>query len=295
VTTATYGSSPTKQRRSSLQIQTIRNALYDVLAADNPATVRGVFYQMVGRGVIVKAESEYKRTVCRLLAQMRLSGDIPFGWLADNTRWMRKPTTYSSLESALRITAETYRRSVWDLQSAYVEVWLEKDALAGVLLQVTSPWDVPLMVTRVYPSLSYLYEAAETISRVEKPVYIYYLGDYDPSGVDIPRNVEARLREFAPAAEIHFERIAVTQQQIRDLNLPTRPTKTKDSRAGQFDGESVEVDAIPARVLRDLVDRNIRQHVSQSSLQVLGLAEESERDLLRRIAKNVALVGPGTD
>jgi hypothetical protein len=99
-------------------------------------------------GVIAKTEGEYKITVVRLLGDMRRNGEIEFDWIAGNTRWMRKPRTFSSLENMLKRTAEAYRRSVWDNQECYVEIWLEKDALAGVLYEETGAWDVPLMVTR---------------------------------------------------------------------------------------------------------------------------------------------------
>ena len=98
-----------------------------------------------------------------------------------------------------------YRRSLWNDQDAYVEVWLEKDALAGVLYEVTDTWDVPLMVTVGYPSLSYLHEAAEQIAAKDKPAYLYYFGDHDPSGIDITCLVEDGIREFAPDAEIYFD------------------------------------------------------------------------------------------
>lgn len=123
-----------------------------------------------------------------------------------NTRWMRKPRSHSSLEAMLKYSAEAYRRSVWDNQDCYVEVWLEKDALAGVLYDITSAWDVPLMVTRGYPSLSFLYSAAEVIAEQEKPVYLYYFGDHDPSGIDIPRKVEADLRKFVAETQIRSRR-----------------------------------------------------------------------------------------
>ena len=139
----------------------------------------------------------------RLLGEMRRAHIIPFDWIADSTRWMRKPRTHSSLDEALRRTAETYRRSVWDDQDAYVEVWLEKDALAGVLYDVTSAWDVPLMVTRGYPSLSYLHSAAEALAAQDRPAFLFYFGDHDPSGLDITRAVEEGIREFAPRRLSH--------------------------------------------------------------------------------------------
>jgi hypothetical protein len=254
-----------------------------IVEENAPATVRQSFYQGVSRGAIDKTEAEY-RTVVRLLTEMRIDGSIPFGWIADNTRWMRKPRSFSSLEDALRITAETYRRATWDNQLVYVEAWLEKDALAGVVYEETEKWDVPLMVTRGYPSVSYLHAAAETIASCGKPAYLYYLGDHDPSGIDIPRNVEVRLREFAPTAEIHFHRLAVTRKQIVELDLPTRPTKARDSRAKGFLGESVEVDAIPPSELRRLVRDAIEQHVNKRALKVLRIAEQSEQESLGWLA-----------
>ncbi len=230
-TTALNRTSPIKARRTERQIEDIRAAMYWLLEDDNPMTVRQVFYRLVSMGAVAKTEAEYKGTVCRLLAEMRLAGQLPYGWIADSTRWVRKPTTYSSLEQALRRTARDYRRAVWDSLPVQVEVWSEKDALAGVLVEETDKWDVPLYVTRGYPSLTYLYEAADYITSVRKPAYIYYLGDHDPSGLDIARSTERRLKEFAPDATIHFERPAVTQEQIVSLQLLTRPTKKTATRA----------------------------------------------------------------
>jgi hypothetical protein len=261
-------------------MEAIEDAIYAALLEDAPMTVRQVFYRLVSNGVIGKTEAEYKSTVVRLLGRMRREGAVPFHWIADNTRWMRKPRTWSSLETMLQRTAEAYRRDVWDNQDVYVEVWLEKDALAGVLYEVTKEWDVPLMVSRGYSSITYLHSAAEAIAAQGKPAHIYYFGDYDPSGLDIPRKVEAGLREFAPDAEIEFERVAVTDEQIVSMNLPTRPTKKSDSRAKNFVGESVEVDAIPPKVLREIVSECITQHVDDRAYDVLLAAEESERGAL---------------
>ncbi len=275
-----YRSSPIRQRRTASDMADLRSTIYRIVAQERPMTVRQVFYQLVSMGAIAKTEQEYKSTVVRLLGEMRLAGELPFGWIADNTRWMRKPRTYSSLEVALRRTAESYRRAVWDYQDVYVEVWLEKDALAGVLYEVTEEWDVPLMVTRGYPSLSYLHEAAEMIAYEDKPAYLYYFGDHDPSGLDIPRNVETRLREFAPGAEIHFKRVVVTRKQIAAWRLPTRPTKRTDSRSKGFRGGSVEVDAIPPDRLRQLVSDCITQHVDRDTLSRLQYVEKEERRIL---------------
>jgi hypothetical protein len=117
------------------------------------------------------------------------------------------------------------------------------------------------------------------------PAYIYHFGDLDPSGVDAARDIEAKLRRYAPTAEIYFERPAVTREQVEQWNLPTRPTKMTDTRAKKFAGTSVELDAIPARQLRELVRSCIERLVNQEQLAVLRAAEESERETLGRWAK----------
>jgi hypothetical protein len=255
------------------------------LEEDKPMTVRQLFYRLVSQGIIDKTEQEYKQTVVRLLAEMRRSGQIPFSWIADNTRWMRKPKTHSGLAAALDETASVYRRAIWDEQNAYVEIWLEKDALAGVLFEITKQWDVPLMVTRGYASLSQLNGAAEIIQDINKPAFLYYFGDYDPSGLDITRAVEKGIREFAPGMDITFERVAVTAHQVEALELPTRPTKASDPRSRGFVGESVEVDAIPAGILRSLTESCITDHIDTALHERLLETETAERETLRKIAR----------
>jgi hypothetical protein len=236
------------------------------------------------KGIIEKAEAGYDKVQTDLV-QMRRVGFLPYGWLADNTRWQRKPNTFSSIEEALQETARLYRKALWSDADSYVEIWLEKDALSGVVYPVTSLYDVPLMVARGYASLSFLHTAAEHINGLKKPTYIYHLGDYDPSGVNAGEKIEQTLRELAPAAEIHFERLAVTPEQIADWRLPTRPTKKTDSRAKGFGEISVELDAIEPGTLRDLVRKAIERHLPPEQLDVLRVAEESERNAFGSIAQ----------
>jgi hypothetical protein len=126
----------------------IREAIECVIAADPPMTVRQVFYQLVAHGVIEKTEDEYQRTVIRLLTEMRLDGTVPFSHIVDETRRVRVTQTFDNIEEALNHTARFYRRSALAESDDYLEIWLEKDALAGVLWDVTSDYDVPLMVSR---------------------------------------------------------------------------------------------------------------------------------------------------
>lgn len=275
-----YVASPIKQGRATkAEVERRRHALIDIIAAMKPMTVRQVFYQATVHGIVEKSEAGYTKVQTDLVL-MRKVGALPYDWLADNTRWQRKPRTFSSVEQALQDTAQFYRKSLWDDAGCYVEIWLEKDALSGVVMPVTSMFDVPLMVARGYASLSFLHTAAEVIRDLGVPAYIYHLGDYDPSGVNAGEKIESTLREMAPDAEIHFKRLAVTPHQIEAWGLPTRPTKASDTRAKNFGDVSVELDAIQPRLLRGLVQAAIEQHLPPEQYRVLKAAEESERELI---------------
>jgi len=146
--------------------------------------VRQLYYQAVAKELIDKTEAEYK-AFCRVLSNMRRAGSLPYSWFADHTRWRHKPASHGDLEGMLSRSRQTYRKAIWLAQPRYVEVWIEKAALIGVVLPVTAEWDVPLLPCRGYPSLTYLFEAAEELKEIDKPTSTYYFGDHDPSGCHI--------------------------------------------------------------------------------------------------------------
>jgi hypothetical protein len=291
-TKGVYVASLTKRRTdfarsNAMQVKARRDALYDIIEAGKPMTVRQVFYQATVRGIVEKAETGYGKVQVDL-TKMRRAGDLPYDWLTDNTRWQRKPDTFDGVADALRNTAKFYRKALWAESDSYVEVWLEKDALAGVVYPVTDMYDVPLMVARGYASLSFLHGAADYIGDLDVPTHIYHFGDFDPSGVNAAEKIEQTLRELAPDAEIHFKRVAVTPQQIRRWHLPTRPTKQSDTRSKNFGAISVELDAIEPNQLRELVRGVIEQHLPAEQFEVLKAAEESERQLLTALVRKAS-------
>jgi hypothetical protein len=271
-------------RATKAEIEERREALHNIVQAMQPMTVRQVYYQATVRGLVEKTESGYDKVQIDL-AKMRRSSDLPYSWLTDNTRWQRKPKTYDGIDAALEHTAQFYRKALWANIPAYVEIWLEKDALSGVVWPVTSLYDVPLMVARGYASLSFLYNAAEFMNDLDVRIYIYHFGDHDPSGVNAGEKIEETLRELAPDADIYFERVSVTPGQILLWNLPTRPTKKSDRRAKNFVGDSVELDAIDPNRLRNLVRTAIDRHLPREQLDILKAAEESERTTLRHFIR----------
>ncbi len=280
---ATNQASHIKRRRATkAEVEARRQALFDIVADMKPMTVRQVFYQATVQDVVEKTEAGYTKVQTDLV-QMRRSGVLPYDWLADNTRWQRKPRSFDGIEQALTHTAKFYRKNLWAAADCYVEIWLEKDALAGVVMPVTASYDVPLMVARGYASLSFLHSAADFIGQLKIPTHIYHFGDYDPSGVNAAEKIEQTLREMAPEAEIHFERIAVQPWQIEEWELPTRPTKTSDTRSKNFGVISVELDAIDPDRLRGLVGDVIERHLPEHEFNILKAAEESERTIIRQL------------
>ena len=259
--------------------------IYEWAEEYHPVTVRQLFYRLSTLEAVPKEDSGYD-AVQRVCANMRREGLLPYAWIADNTRWVRRATTFHSLKDALRTTAITYRRNLWESQPFRVEIWLEKDALAGVIMDIIETWDVPLMVVKGYPSLSFLHTAAEEIQMAtehNKKTQIFYFGDYDPSGKDIPRVIKRDIQKMQPRADFEIKEVAVTEQQITDWDLPSRTTKKTDSRSKNFSGKSVELDAIPPADLRQLVEESIASLADPYELEMTKKIEKAERESIFHI------------
>lgn len=282
-----YRTSPIKRtRRTQVQMQSVLDSILTILAGEkDQITIRHLYYRLVGLGVIPKTESAYK-LLCGHLSGWRRSEDIPWSAFADNTRWHIQHTTFDGIEDALRNTALTYRRNLWNTQPFFVEVWVEKDSIASIVASTANSFGVPVFVARGFASLSSLYSAANTFRKaVEagKKVIIYHLGDYDPSGVAAG---ESMLRAFRDDfnVEVQFTRVAITQEQVRNLNLPTRPVKMSDGRAAKWKGgECVELDSMPPAEIRKLVEACITQHIDTRQWDMLKQTEAGEREQLKQI------------
>jgi hypothetical protein len=247
-----------KYSRQRQRTQEIQQAILQIFLEIKPRlTVRQIYYALTVRGVVPKTEGGYRQTVYQL-KMMREVGIISYDWIADNTRWYLKPTTDASLEAALDRMQESYRK------------------------------DVPLYVARGYGSMTVLYDAAEFLKAIDKPAFIYHFGDYDPSGVDAANKIRDGLLKHG--ANVTFERIAVTPAQIHTYDLPIRATKKKDPRSKQWgDQPSVELDALPAPVLRNLVKTCIERHIDQEEWAMAKTVEQLERHTLSTIRQNFVL------
>ncbi len=284
-----YEASPIKRyRRTKAELARLDAALLEIVEEVRPATVRQVFYQAVNHGLVPKDEAKGYAVVQRRLLAMRESGDLPYSWIVDGTRYVFGHTRYDDLEEFTQYAAGLYRKDYWATSDVNVEVWLEKDALKGVLIPtVVNECGLGLHVTRGFASVTYLQEAADDIMGDGRPHYIYVLTDFDPSGVSIAKTVESELTRRAPDEDITVERLAVDREQIDEWQLPTRPTKPGDPRAAKFRREhgtdSVELDAIPPDYLRRLVKDAIDSHMPYGTLRHFKMVEAEEKKLIQEM------------
>jgi hypothetical protein len=211
-----YGTSPIKRtRRTRAEMEALDAALVEIVEQFSPVTVRQAFYQAVNRGLVPKSESKGYRVVQRRLVALRESGTIPYGYIVDGTRYVHGYRRYDDLAEFTTYAAGLYRKDYWATSEVNVEVWLEKDALKGVLVPtVVDECGLGLHVTRGFASITYLQEAAAQIDADGRPTYVYVLTDFDPSGVSIAEKVEEELTERAPFSDIMVERLAVNRGQI---------------------------------------------------------------------------------
>jgi hypothetical protein len=260
------------------------SAILTAVLADHPMTVRGVFYRVMSAGAVTKTEQSYRAVQRRVLA-LRRSGQLPYSWISDGTRLRMKSQSWTDLDAMLRDAASSYRRALWRDQDSYVEIWSEKGAISSIVFPVTDAWDVPLLVARGFSSETFLWNSAEAIVHAGKPATVYQLGDWDPSGLAAWEQIQSKLTEMVDGRVwLTFERIAITEEQIGQYDLPTRPTRTSDSRSRSFAGDSVEVDALPSGILRSLVEDAIRWHINPKTLAINDMVEANERRTLEAIA-----------
>jgi hypothetical protein len=271
-----------------------RDLLYEIVKEQRPMTIRQVYYRAVVKGYIEKTEKGYG-FVQRDVADMRRRGRIPYEWIIDESRRMRGGQGINDdLEEWLKRTtrdlpntiAERWYRDLLADHEFSIQVWLEKEALIGVVHPMTLKWHVPLVPAKGYSSLSLLYETAQDLEYKNRPAKIFHFGDYDPSGQDAIATVQRVLPELAPQTArlgIEFEIVAVTPEQIEELNLPTRPTKKTDTRASSFGSDqSVELDAIEPNVLRQMVDETLLACFPPGALEANERQQEKDREKIRR-------------
>jgi hypothetical protein len=273
-----------RERATHIEMEERAEFLIAYAERHGPVTVRQLYYQAEVRGLpgIDKTEGSYAK-IQRQVLKLRREQRLPYRHIADATRWMRKPTTYDTIEEALEASARYYRKSLWFDSKDRVEVWCEKDALAGVLYPVTSEYDVPLMVTRGFSSETFAYNAvAAWADSPELNWFVYYLGDFDRSGQDAAEALYEKLKRFAEEFGMghpNFVDVAVTPDQVREMKLSTRPPKreTAADKNWLYDF-ACELDAIDPDTLRSMLRMSIEKHLPADKLERTKLIERQERE-----------------
>lgn len=267
-------------------------------------TLRQLYYQLVSRNVVENTERSYKN-VGNLISKARLSGYLDWDAIEDRVRVPDIPSEWEDIADLVNGACRAYRLPRWRDQENYVELWVEKDALSGVLAPLAFKYHVTLMVNRGYSSQSAMYEAGKRFLRAENPdgdvvneegevmghrnLHLLYLGDHDPSGEDMVRDVRERLAMFG--ADVDVEKIALTTAQVRQYNPPPNPAKITDSRAAAYIAKhgrsSWEVDALPPEVLTALIEKAILKRLDTDKYKAHIAREETQKQGLRDAASKI--------
>lgn len=259
-------------------------------------TLRQLFYQLVSRDIIPNTVQSYKR-VGDIVNDARMCGLMDWNAIEDRTRNLDSQPHWDSPASILDVCADQFRVDRWEDQPNYVEVWVEKEALAGVFAQACKPLDVPLFCCRGYTSQSEMWGAAQRFIRKirqGKAVQILHFGDHDPSGIDMTRDIIDRITMFvkhhvgAQVALFQVHRLALNMDQVEQYNPPPNPAKITDSRFSGYEAiygdKSWELDALNPRILNALVRHEVGLYTVDSVMEKTRDTEAKARGLLRVVA-----------
>lgn len=254
-------------------------------------TLRQLYYQFVARVLIPNTEQSYTR-LGNIISDARRAGLIDWDAIVDRTRYLRKLSSWDKPQSILESARDSYHRDLWANQDRRLEVWIEKDALVGVIEDICQRNDVPFFSCRGYVSDSEMWAGAMRSLRHRdngQDVLILHLGDHDPSGIDMTRDIETRLKLFMFYRNIEVKRIALTMEQIDELNPPPNPAKITDSRyasyASEYGMESWELDALEPQYIVDLIEEYISRNKNLDSWNEAIKEQEAEREQIATIIK----------
>lgn len=257
-------------------------------------TLRQIYYQFVSRGWIPNNLRSYKN-LGDVIVNGRQAGLIDWYALEDRTRVLRGTNFWSSPDQIIEAAARGYITDRWADQETHVEVWVEKEALVDVIGRSADRYNLSYFACKGYASESSMWRAAQRLRRYEaegKDTVILHLGDHDPSGIDMTRDIQDRLVDFHSQAEVR--RLALNMDQVEQYSPPPNPAKMSDARANgyvdRFGDESWELDALEPTVLDNLITEAIREYLDQDLWDAATEELNAERADLRKIQRNWDLV-----
>lgn len=285
---------PKNFKDSSLDlIEKINGVIEEYSAQSYTLTLRQCYYQLVARGIIENNQRVYKN-VGNLINDARLAGLIDWYAIEDRTRNLSGLSHWSSPSSVIRSAANSYRRDLWKYQEYKVEVWVEKEALANVVGRVANELDVNYFCCRGYVSQSEMWSAAQRFKKYQSfgdNVVLIHLGDHDPSGIDMSRDIQERLKLFGVDTDrFIFLRVALNRDQIGFYSPPPNPAKLTDTRSTfyiqNYGYESWELDALEPKVLHDLITNSVTEFMDNEEVERVKTLTEQERSVMNRVAED---------
>lgn len=253
-------------------------------------TLRQLYYQFVSRDLLPNTQRAYKQ-LGDTINDARLAGLVDWEAIEDRTRNMRANAHWSSPSDIVQACAQQFKLDLWDDQDNYCEVWIEKDALVGVIERVCRDLDVPYFACRGYTSQSEMWSAAQRFIAQEnygKNTVIFHLGDHDPSGIDMTRDIQDRMDTFGSLVDV--QRIALTMNQIEELGPPPNPAKATDARfetyRREFGDESWELDALEPRFIENLIQTHVGMLIDWERRDARIEEQTNGRTGLNKIARN---------
>jgi len=280
---------------SMAQIVVCNGIIDEYLSSGLRLTLRQLYYQLVSRNIIPNREQAYK-SLGNLVKNGRLAGLIDWDAIEDRGRRPVVLAEFDDLGDLLEAAMRSYRLPRWEGQNHYIELWTEKDALSGVLAPLASEYHVTLMVNKGYSSWSAMFDAAQQRFLEHRDcdvLALLYLGDHDPSGEDMVRDIRERLNLLSWGLEIAVEKVAITWDQVHQYEPPPNPTKKTDSRTkayvAKYGPECWEVDALPPNVLQSLVRSSIESHLDKGLMDCVKVREKADKARLRKFIKGLDL------
>lgn len=266
----------------------------ELVAQGHTLTLRQLYYQFVARGYIPNNMKSYKR-LGSIISDGRRAGLIDWNHIEDRTRNMRGPANWDSPAQFVREGVSEYDVDWWADQKCRVEVWIEKDALLGLASAACRPWKCNFFSCRGYVSDSEIWGAAQRHSRYSRQgqnTVVLHLGDHDPSGIDMTRDIEERLHLFADRADsIEVRRVALTMAQVEEVQPPPNPAKTTDSRfkgyQRKFGDESWELDALNPTYVDKLVAKHIKPLINQKYWKLAEQLRDDGQARLLQVAEQM--------
>lgn len=261
-------------KNNLIRLEQINSIIKDYQNEGYVLTLRQLYYQLVSKDIIPNKQEEYSK-LSTLLKEGRMGGIIDWEAIEDRLRQPYRPPSFNSPKNILDAAINQFELPRMKGQDTYLEVWVEKDALSGVLKRVTKKYHIPLIVNRGYSSVSAMFDAYNRfrngLEEDAEKIIVLYLGDFDPSGLDMIRDIKERIEEFSYSYyefTFPFEiiPIALTKDQIDKYTPPPNPAKITDPRAKDFISKygstSWEVDALPPNILHELLENSIKEYIN---------------------------------